>query len=179
MMTYRLIYNFAESHIVFLTICIWLFSISLLFWKQSNGDNQKQRLAFGLYILVVFYVTFISRKSGSQFGIITKWYVFNNEKNLIYIWHRDWEDICNIFLFLPIGVFFHNLAARKLHWYGCILFGACLSAFIEIMQYTFRCGYCDINDFIHNVIGTACGYFMGRLVQTLFKIWRRNIKCLH
>lgn len=130
---------------------------------------RKWIFALGLscYIFFVIILTLGTRERRGYSIVITKihW------QNILWMFQDgvlpDWEDICNIFLFLPIGVFLYNLAAGKLHWYGCILLGACLSAFIEMMQYIFRCGYCDINDFIHNVIGTACGYFMGILVHAV------------
>ena len=46
-----------------------------------------------------------------------------------------------------------------IHWYGCLIVTALCSAAIEFSQYVLQCGFCDINDFMDNVLGSVIGIY--------------------
>ena len=185
--------------------------------KRSRAAKLFWNGAFAAYLLGVLFLTLGLRIRTDR-----------HEQNLKLHWENvilavqgrgriPWEDLANIILFLPFGVFFRELfgkgtasyilsnssnkcdsrfssnpygkgaASRILsaspdkcgsrfspNPYGkgaasCILWGAGLSICIEVLQLLTGCGYCDINDFVCNVLGTAGGYGWGCMM-----IWARE-----
>ena len=54
-----------------------------------------------------------------------------------------------------------------------ILNGLLISLSIEVMQYVFRCGVCNIDDLMHNVLGCFIGYSLFALCSLMF--WKKRI----
>ena len=70
-----------------------------------------------------------------------------------------WGNIAlNILLFIPLGL----LLGRK----QAIAIGLLLSAGIELTQFVFRLGVCELDDVLNNTIGTAVGCLMATLLRT-------------
>lgn len=120
---------------------------------------------FIMYIVVLLFITFLSREDGSSKGIdlelFATWGI--NTRNNAYV-------IENILLFIPFGFFcawVFPVAGRLL---SCTLWGAALSLGIECLQLITERGYFQIDDVLTNTIGAFIGY----LVYWLFrKINRR------
>ena len=73
-----------------------------------------------------------------------------------------WGDILlNILLFVPVGLLIGG-------WKG-ILFGSLLSVGIEIAQYYFRIGFCELDDILNNTVGSAVGALIQRVLINLVK----------
>lgn len=78
-----------------------------------------------------------------------------------------WEDVANVILFIPMGAFLYRFTGKYIHWYGSALAGAICSGLIEYTQYKLQCGFCDINDFMNNILGDIIGYFICLVIFTL------------
>lgn len=106
------------------------------------------------YAVLILYITLFSRTSGSE-------RIFHG-----MFWElrgRMWHDIIlNILLFFPLGFLFAS-------WKG-LLFGVVLSVFIEIIQFAFALGYCELDDMLNNSIGVIIGSFIGYSLMG-FKKW--------
>lgn len=125
-----------------------------------------------LYLGSLLFITIISRQNIHQ-PIVVKELRFH----YIFISRPDpgmpWEDVANVILFIPMGAFLYRFAGKYIHWYGSILTGAICSGLIEYTQYRLQCGFCDINDFMNNILGDVIGYFICLFVFTLiYKIKR-------
>lgn len=73
-----------------------------------------------------------------------------------------WHDILlNILLFLPVGLFVGK-------WRG-VVYGFCMSIFIEICQYYFLLGFCELDDVLNNTIGSLIGVLITKGIQRLVK----------
>jgi glycopeptide antibiotics resistance protein len=74
----------------------------------------------------------------------------------------------NIFAFSPLGFFlpllFIKCDSPKINF----LVSFCLSLVIEIVQFLFYLGTCDIDDLILNVLGSLLGYGVFRLFKSLY-----------
>ena len=72
------------------------------------------------------------------------------------------QIIANIIMFIPLGFLLTPSYGRR-----SILFGLILSLIVEISQLVFHCGFSEIDDIIHNAIGTWIGteayYYLCRL----------------
>lgn len=94
-----------------------------------------------LYIFFILWITIFSRNVGE--GHIFKG-LFLEVRN------RYWNDIILIILFFgPLGI----LVGGKKE----IAIGAILSFVVEMNQYIFKLGYCEVDDVMNNVIGTIIG----------------------
>ena len=73
-----------------------------------------------------------------------------------------WQDIAfNIMLFIPFGFLVG----------GCkgALVGICLSLGIEIAQYAFHIGMCELDDVLNNSVGTVIGVLLNKAIVFLVK----------
>lgn len=68
-------------------------------------------------------------------------------------WDEQWQQIIfNVVAFIPIGL----LAGRLWLWKG-LMVGVGLSAVIETFQLITSRGLCELDDVLHNTLGTAVG----------------------
>lgn len=82
------------------------------------------------------------------------------------------QYILNLFLFVPLGFLLPFLSPAYLRLRNVLLFGSCLSLFIETLQlFNFRAT--DINDFLANTAGTALGFAFAVLLLKAFPKGRR------
>lgn len=73
------------------------------------------------------------------------------------------SSIQNVLLFVPLGIFLPLLGRRYRRVKHTLLFGFCMSLFIELLQiFTYRAT--DINDLITNTAGTMLGYIFAQLL---------------
>ena len=78
------------------------------------------------------------------------------------------ENIANVLIFVPLGVYTSALYRSLNFWKKVLLFTAC-SFLIEAIQYIFRIGAFDITDIITNTLGGIFGVMMFYLLQRLFR----------
>lgn len=109
----------------------------------------KKNWAFGLligYAFFIFSATFLNRIPNESIML-----------EPVPFWsyhHRELYEqiIANIIAFIPLGIF----AGKLFRWKG-ILIGASLSVIIEVLQLAARRGLFEVDDMIHNSLGTAVG----------------------
>lgn len=95
----------------------------------------------GIYILFILCFTIIGRTSLPE--PIFKGLFWEVQSGM-------WSDIIlNILLFVPLGMIIGG-------WKGLII-GFLLSGSLEVTQYFFRIGFCELDDILNNTIGTAIG----------------------
>ena len=74
-----------------------------------------------------------------------------------YLMEMFGENVLNVLLFVPIG-FLAGCGLRGMTLMKVLFFGSGLSIFIELLQFVFKKGFCEIDDVIHNVLGCLIGY---------------------
>lgn len=76
------------------------------------------------------------------------------------------EIIQNIIIFIPFGIYLKMLNKNNKQ---VILYGVIFSLVLEISQFIFKLGACDITDIITNTSGTILGLLGYLLLVKLFK----------
>ena len=70
----------------------------------------------------------------------------------------------NILLFLPMGALIPAIWKKFRNLFKTLLLVACMVAAAELIQVLILAGSCDIDDLILNLIGTALGYPLYRIL---------------
>ena len=127
---------------------------------------MKKRLGwifFVAYVLFLLWLTFFSRQPrvGER---VFKWEL---------LWaYRAWiagesfgktesiQNINNILVFIPFGALFPGK-----RWKALLLTAVLFSVGIEVIQYAFNLGWCEIDDVICNVLGAAIGFGLWKMVK--------------
>ena len=128
--------------------------------------------AFGVYLLGNLFFTILSRDMGSGTYLELRplqSYVrmfrtvetdFENVSGLFALLFQDitgWAGIVlNILLYLPMGYLLTMLFPRRRAW-QIILVGCLCSVATEVAQYVLAIGWCEMDDLLHNTLGTALG----------------------
>ena len=117
----------------------------------------KRKVLVSLYILIILWVTLFSRRP-----METR--IFRG-----LFWEIEmgywWDITLNILLFIPLGFLIGGKRG--------IVAGALLSIGIELTQYIFRLGYCELDDVLNNTIGAAIGALLykkfGKRIERIIK----------
>ena len=126
------------------------------------NTSKSKWIPVVLYSILILYITIFSRTPGSERIV----------KGLFWeVQVGYWRDILlNILLFLPLGFLF---GVCFKNW-KAVLLGFLLSALIELTQYVLFLGYCEADDVLNNVIGTAVGFGIHHLFSVLVKKWKNK-----
>ncbi len=162
-----------ESLLVFAMI---IFAGFLWFFiKNRRTNNYKAILIFGIYLIVIFYLTIFMRAEGNMTASVIKMDAFCNlrlaisEGSLAPLEH----EIMNVFLFLPLGGLIPLLNLEKCKNISmAVLCGMMVSTGIETVQLVAHLGECDINDIISNTLGALLGYLFCRMLLQIRKNWK-------
>ena len=112
------------------------------------------------YAVVIFFLTLLDRDSGETSAIyLTPFWTYSN----LNVSALRWQIYLNVLLFVPFG--FLVPFSTKAGLLKTLGIAAALSAVIEMCQYVFSLGLCEIDDLIHNTIGGALGYVYWRLIK--------------
>ena len=86
-------------------------------------------------------------------------------------------NLLNVVMFLPIGMLIKisDLNANLNNWKGVMVLGLLLSVAIEVSQFVFCKGLCEVDDMIHNVIGCMIGYGVATMTLTLTLTIKKTI----
>lgn len=117
--------------------------------------KKSRKILVALCILIILWITLFSRRPMES-------RIFRG-----LFWEIEmgyWNNIIqNILLFIPLGFLIGGKRG--------IVAGALLSIGIELTQYIFRLGYCELDDVLNNTIGAAIG-------SLLFKKFGKRIEQL-
>lgn len=143
-----------------------IFILDLVFIKRDAKKSQVFKdLMLLAYICFIIYITVLRRNSG-QF----------HEINLQPLWswakfaQTDirWQIYMNIFLFIPLGFFLGW--SLGLRFWKIVGIAFLASAAIEVSQYIFCIGLCEVDDMIHNTVGAMIGYGFWSVLDCCYKI---------
>lgn len=118
-----------------------------------------------IYIVALFFVTFLTRKSTGRLLIQTEWFWGYKVKDPIILYG---DNLINILLYIPIGCLV-SLIAPKHKMPTAVLVGLFLSETIECSQLIWQRGTFDVDDLFNNTLGTL----LGSLIVVL-AIWIRE-----
>ncbi len=145
----------------FTAFIIPLFCMFLSCRKQKFA-NRIQKICLIIYIALIIILTLFRNPSAEA-----------KHLNLQPFWSYHqfdqadvrWQVYLNVFLFIPFGFLFSYTFNTGLA--VTVIAGLLLSAGIEATQFFFSLGLCEVDDVLHNSLGTLIGYFYFRLVSSL------------
>lgn len=114
---------------------------------------------FFMYLVIMLFITFISRENGSRKGIDLQLFstMGINPRNNAFVAE-------NVLLFIPYGFVCAWAVKGGRKFLLCTLYGFLTSACIETMQLITQRGYFQVDDILTNVLGTIIGYIFFRCI---------------
>lgn len=125
-----------------------------------------RQVLFGLYMLFIIYYTILSRHRGTTHRLELRFmWAYREILEGNPEWQEDiWYNIANILFFVPFGFLYPWNSSQSLQLKdkrrGLVVTaaGLILSFLIEITQYMFYLGLCELDDIICNGLGALIGY---------------------
>ncbi len=164
-------------HTTSLTVYVILICLTIIgsvYAIRTQGVKRGFRSTVGLmlvmYIIYVLCTTVLFRPDGCVHDI--KYTPFWSYARVKHIGSRIvQENLMNVIAFMPIGIML-KLYWSRIKWWNAAIVGGCLSVLIELMQFFFEKGQCEIDDVIHNTFGCIFGFFIVKFVLRLYKVNR-------
>ena len=151
-----------------------------------KNRNKIRCFLFIAYCLFIVYYAVLSRESSGEHQIELRLMWVYRE---MIIGHPEWkEDVecnaMNILFFVPFGFLFPKKdilpdVFKNRRWLLILCTGLLLSIFVELSQYIFCLGLCELDDLVCNGLGTVIGYGLYKLFRCFILCWAkymRNIK---
>lgn len=132
-------------------------AIILLTLKTRKAQTVSLLLLIE-WVLMIFCVTVIFRHSDeeSSINLLPFWSYFHYPENS-YLEEMAVINLLNVVMFMPVGLLL-KCGSPTINWKRIFLIGGTLSVVIEISQFLYNKGLCEIDDIIHNVFGCMLGY---------------------
>ncbi len=131
-------------------------------------------LLFIGYLAVVFFATNFRTSMGRRqvnYHLFRAWLEAWNSFS-----QQQWLNVLlNIAMFGPLGFLLPLLGRKFRKWYLTIPAGFALSLGLELLQFVFARGVCDVDDLFCNTLGAVMGYF---IIMTLLALRDRKWKDL-
>lgn len=144
-------------------------------FKKKHGRERKfpwgkivLSLIFAGYLLIVIYATLL-RDQGTFIRVYNL--------HLFRAWREAWNNfsvlnwanvLLNVALFVPLGGLLPLLWKKSRKWYVTLSIGFGVSLAIELVQFAFCLGSCDVDDLFTNTLGAVIGYFCIMAFLSLF-----------
>lgn len=144
---------------------------------KSKGNpyfKWGKHLVFLGYLYIMFSVTLGSRgvwdaKDAELYLFWTYYEVITLHKT-----HYLMENLSNVLMFLPLGMYLQSLDIMKGKVSKVIGIGFCFSLCIECMQWFYGRGCFDVDDLFHNTLGTVIGFIVMKKVEAGFSDSRQK-----
>ena len=134
--------------------------------------NKIQLVLFVAYCLFIVYYTVLSRESSAEHQIELRFMWAYRE---MLTGRPEWKEdvgynLKNILFFVPFGFLFPKKDSiptwfTNRRWLLILCTGMLLSIFVELTQYIFCLGLCELDDVICNVLGAAAGFGLWKLIK--------------
>ena len=157
-------------------VMIISFIILERFYKKDKINKIQMFfcILFIIYLLHVYGSTVFSRlpsKRICKLEVFWSWKEILNSMNTTYPKYELFlENILNVIMLLPLGIFLPLVYGKKIDWKVGLLIGFCISFSIELMQLILCRGMFDVDDIIHN----SLGFLIGILISN--RILRKSCK---
>ena len=138
----------------------------ILFSQQMQKAQKMARLMLMEWVVLIFCSTVIFRETRGERAIslvpLSSYFCIAENS---YLKEVAVINLLNICMFLPVG-FFLKCGYRSVTCKKVFLIGFIVSFFVELLQFTFSKGLCEVDDLIHNVAGCMVGYAIATLILT-------------
>lgn len=142
-------------------------------YRRTVGQVMTRILFLG-YCAVMIWLLFVQRLDREGVGFhnlnlipfaTLKLYtdLLQNSKDPFLLRHAFINLVGNVVMFVPLGYFLPALWPRLRQFFFILLSSVVIIVFIELFQYFFGLGSCDVDDFILNIPGVLMGWGIYRL----------------
>ncbi len=153
--------------VYWILLAVLVVGIVVILFSQKTRRTQKiARLIFVEWVVLIFCSAVIFREARveSAINLVPLSSYFCIAENS-YLKEVAVINLLNICMFLPVG-FFLKCGYRSVTCKKVFLIGFIVSFFVELLQFTFSKGLCEVDDLIHNVAGCMVGYAIATLILT-------------
>ena len=133
--------------------------MGMLLWKGiRTGGRYASVLALLEWMTLVLCATVIFREGSAERGFrlipFSSYWDFGPHG---YLLEAVAEKLLNVALFVPVGLLI-GCEFKGMTWKKVLVIEICLSVAIELMQFVFGKGLCEVDDVMHNTLGCLIGY---------------------
>lgn len=168
--TYRAIGRIPEGVLIGLVVLLGVGSL-LLFWRKGlrEGFRYIKLLLLSEWVFLILWICLIIRASIAERRInlipLSSYFDIAEHK---YLMEATAINVLNVILFIPVGLLL-GFGIREITWKTVLLSGLSLSLLVELLQFIFKRGLCEIDDVIHNLLGCIVGFALYKLSVRVIK----------
>ena len=145
-----------------MVLCLMLLVVC---WKgRKEGSCDCGGILLVAWVALVVATTVIFRESCAEQRIqlepFRSYWDFGEHS---YFMECFAANVLNVVLFVPVG-FLAGCWLRGMTLKKVLQLGGGFSVFIELLQFTFQKGFCEMDDVIHNVLGCLIGYGLNNMI---------------
>lgn len=141
-------------------------------WKEGLRASVVLMLVEWLFLILCTAIIFRDIRVERGYNLIPFDSYFHYPENSYFI-EAAAVNVLNIFLFVPVGLLLgfmvHDSRFKMNKALLVALIGCGFSILIELLQFFFKRGLCEIDDLIHNVAGCLFGYGMFFAIRYVVK----------
>ena len=156
---------YAVLAISFLIGAVFMFVL----YGRKQGMRYSCRILSVDYLVLLFCSTVFFRKYNERRGHDFQPFWSYDRNDLLY------ENIMNVVAFVPLGLLL-GCAFKSMTWWKVMVIGMCVSLIIETMQFFFKRGFSEVDDVMHNTVGSLIGYGVYSLMRYGYeRIGKRSV----
>lgn len=153
------------SIMYWILLAVLVVGYALISFSQQTQKVQKiARLMLVEWVVLIFCSAVIFREarveSAINFVPLSSYFCIAENS---YLKEVAVINLLNICMFLPVG-FFLKCGYRSVTYKKVFLIGFIVSFFVELLQFTFSKGLCEVDDVIHNSLGCMVGCWIGKVI---------------
>ena len=137
---------------------------SLLTVLAAFGSRKLNTVLLPFYLVFITMMTLLYREMGTGRLNLT---LFWSYRLLLRNHYLRMEIVNNIWLFVPLGAILYKLVRR---WY-VVFVPVMVSVMVEIAQYVFDVGLCELDDIVSNGLGGLIGM---AVCWGIVSTWKKN-----
>ncbi len=131
--------------------------ISFIILDRFYKKDKINKIQMFFCILSTIFSRLPSKRI-CKLEVFWSWKEILNSMNTTYPKYELFlENILNVIMLLPIGIFLPLVCGKKINWKIGLFIGFCISFSIEFMQLILCRGMFDVDDIIHNSLGFLIG----------------------
>lgn len=145
-------------------------------WKKTLRYIPGLLLTEYLVVLLSSTVLFRTLKKdncGHNFNLLWSYDAIQEGQERLVL-----EVIMNVVVFVPVGMLL-GCASRSMTWWKVIMIGCSVSLMIEAMQFVYNRGFAEVDDVMHNTVGSLMGFGLYSIARMGHeKVCKRRMRVL-
>ena len=152
-------------------ICMTVLGIMVSIWaygfkKSIQVSSLVGFVVYGIYVICTTVVFRPARDESRVLNLKPFWSysaISSGDTRLIE------ENLMNVLVFIPVGLLL-AIGMKKEKWWHVVLIGCLVSVIVEFLQFYYKRGLCEFDDFMHNTIGCLLGFLMIRGLTIVYNV---------